>query len=106
MKTRQVTLPPLFSGWDGSPRQLGTPPVRAEFRAQLCRDWLTLGGRQVTLGGQQVTLGGRQVWLKQTGKGWWGLSSGWDVSTVLRHLEGSAAASGNPCVYRGPHPEA
>lgn len=25
-------------------------------------------------------LGGLRVWLKQTGKGGWGLSAGWDVS--------------------------
>ena len=42
MKTRQVTLSPLFSAWDGNPpQQLGAPPVGAEPRG-----WLTCeGGR-------------------------------------------------------------
>ena len=74
MKTRQVTLPPLFSGWDGNthpppPGQLGAPPMRAEARAEQSSAGTGCPGRV-----------GCGLWIKQTDKGWWGLSSGWDVS--------------------------
>lgn len=49
MKTRKVTLPPLFSGWDAnippSPRgQPGVPPMRAEAGPEDLREWLTWEG--------------------------------------------------------------
>lgn len=44
MKTKEVTLPPLFSGWDSNLLADGRPPVRAEPRPRASRDWLTCKG--------------------------------------------------------------
>lgn len=60
MKTREVTLPPLFSGWDVTPSRESP----AQSRASEGLD----------------DLGELQVWLKQTVRAWWGLSSGWELS--------------------------
>jgi hypothetical protein len=67
-KTKQVTLPPLFSGCYGQVTLPAAGNPSRESQAQ---------GRALQ---GLADLGGLQVWLKQTVKGWWGLSSGWDVS--------------------------
>lgn len=62
MKTKEVTLPPLFSCWVGNPLAAGGPS--RESRGQ------SFAG--------PADLGGLQDWLKQTGKAWRSLSSGWE----------------------------
>lgn len=73
-KTRQVTLPPLFSGRDSNPPLAARRPSREnEPRAELCGDWLTCRAAGSA---------------KANSEARWGLRSGWESAHVLRHLEG------------------
>lgn len=65
MKTREVTLPPLFSGWDGNPLADGSPSRESSAQPRASEGLADLGELQ--------------VWLKQTVRAWWGLSSGWEL---------------------------
>lgn len=44
MKTKKVTLPPLFSGWDGNPLAAGAPPVRVRAQGRAYAGLLTWEG--------------------------------------------------------------
>lgn len=44
MKTKKVTLPPLFSGWDGNPLAAGSPSRGSRAQSRALQDWLTWEG--------------------------------------------------------------